>query len=56
MPLLTDQQRKKIAKWMTNIIFGYIFYWLLPILFGIGLFLFLSFLFLVAFEEMISHM
>lgn len=32
---LTDNQRKRVAKWLTRLIFGYLFEWLLPWILGI---------------------
>ncbi|MDD5055345.1 MAG: hypothetical protein PHZ00_03690 [Candidatus Peribacteraceae bacterium] len=40
-PILTDHQRKRVAKWLTSLIFGYLFRWLFPLFLGIAVFLFL---------------
>lgn len=34
-PILTDNQRKRLAKWLTNLIFGTLLEWLLPWLLAI---------------------
>ena len=40
-PILTDNQRKRLAKWLTDVLFGYIFSWLLPLFVSIIVFVFL---------------